>query len=238
MTLEVFTEQDVNDVPFLNDDLIGRSKLCARYADHNAELVDHLAKEIANEYSGVDKLNDKQIKDLRGFLNSLADITSIRARDSEWNEVKMVDVEKYENYGDEDEDGIPEGFNLISVGAFPEFLGDMGFAECIFKPGRAGCISPLEEENFKISVDIFLNQKELGDDLPAIPHVQFNRCKDTAYHLAYETLVHESGHVFGLNHPRQGLYDRSDTVMSYKSGVRCSPNPLDIVVLHALYQSR
>ena len=71
---------------------------------------------------------------------------------------------------------------------------------------------------------------------------------------AYEAMVHEAGHAFGLSdsdelRPWTSIYDRAvahpgvtDSVMNYPEAELgpepdCSPHPLDILAIRALYQA-
>lgn len=75
--------------------------------------------------------------------------------------------------------------------------------------------------------------------------VQFNRCADTSA-VAYPVLVHEVGHALGIRSGGTSAASDSshpaipDAVMYYalNSETGCSPSPIDVMALYAIYQSR
>ena len=87
-----------------------------------------------------------------------------------------------------------------------------------------------------------------------VPLVRFNTCS-TVEPNAYETLILEAGHALGIRGRsfgspyRRGHSALKDSVMNYNGstplpGFRpsfrepdCSPHPLDIMAIHALYQT-
>lgn len=74
--------------------------------------------------------------------------------------------------------------------------------------------------------------------------VRFNTCltSDDRPYSAYSTVVHEAGHVLGISGGHPSVYD---AVMNYDWLVGgplfeepdCSPYPLDIMAIYALYQT-
>ena len=84
-----------------------------------------------------------------------------------------------------------------------------------------------------------------NDDLKADRNeIRFNSCKDLlapdapdhiVHVTAFGTLVHEVGHAFGLRHPRLEV---AGAIMNQLSEPDCSPHPLDIMAIHALYQTK
>ncbi len=71
------------------------------------------------------------------------------------------------------------------------------------------------------------------------PLIVFNTCPNTPtkYNYPYSSLVHESGHALGLDHP-----EIPDFIMNHNGivGVNepdCSPHPFDIMAIYALYQT-
>ena len=102
------------------------------------------------------------------------------------------------------------------------------------------------------TTDIVLLRTQVDHDALEIPgDVKYNMCpvpRDSDGWLpfrdqknrgnsVYGTLVHEAGHALGLHHPIGEVY-YSDSVMT--AGVRfsCSPHPLDVLSVHALYRAR
>ena len=77
-------------------------------------------------------------------------------------------------------------------------------------------------------------------DLSGGVEIPFNTCPDTTdnYNVPYSSLVHEAGHalgIFGFSHPTM-----FDSIMSYTAAFsrpNCSPYPLDVAAIYALYQS-
>ena len=102
------------------------------------------------------------------------------------------------------------------------------------------------------TTDIVLLRTQVDHDALEIPSdVRFNTCpvprdyfvwlpvhyQKNLGNSVYGTLVHEAGHALGLHHPI-GEVHYSDSVMT--AGVRfsCSPHPLDVLTVHALYRAR
>ena len=97
----------------------------------------------------------------------------------------------------------------------------------------------------------------MGSKLPRValqPIVVFifNACPNMGgnYNLPYSTLVHEAGHALGVRAASeiaadsrlQGHPSITDSIMNYSSvtGVvepDCSPHPLDIMAIYAIYQT-
>ena len=93
----------------------------------------------------------------------------------------------------------------------------------------------------------FLENEELfqfpgGNTTADRRDVRLNTClaQSSAPYNGYETLVHEGGHALGLRgHP--GLVKPApfrDTALKPDKDRGCSPHPLDVLALYALYQSR
>ena len=83
-----------------------------------------------------------------------------------------------------------------------------------------------------------------GDKIASRGDVQFNSCDDT--NLIYDHLVHELGHALGIGggntgkdsvekaHPNRTIID---ITMAYDAVHDCSPQPLDVMAIYALYQT-
>ena len=215
------------------------SRECADYSDYIRALEVRIAAEHRNR-----PLREDDINALKDFLETLG-ITQVRARDDRWSEIKMVDVEGRYSY-------------LRATGAFPGLARSVGMARCFWEDSEQqitlGCaVTSIPGQ----VVDIFLNQRGVGNTPPALPggnettersDVRFNKCP-MINPTAYETLVHEAGHALGIwatgsgyaSHPflYQSHPTARDTVMTtdgYDRG--CSPHPFDIMAIYALYQSR
>ena len=153
--------------------------------------------------------------------------------------------------------------SVLTEAAFREISERVGHGWCSEK--AAGCVSRVWKKGVVVSSDIKLRRRPHDEVLiidyypnysstatpeknrePNPGDVQFNYCG--AAHLAYNTLVHEAGHLLGIgygypvlgieqqeHHPR---LDMLDAAMSYESWpFDCSPQPLDILALYALYQT-
>ena len=154
--------------------------------------------------------------------------------------------------------------HLLAVGVFPQFAPDVGHFWCwgsshgidFNSSSTLACAIRSETEDRSISTtDIFLRRSKLEGDLLTIPggdvdvdqsDVQFNRCAD-ATAIAYPVLVHEVGHALGIRSGDVGSgSDTSHPTMITKAvmygGLNdetgCSPNPIDVMALYAIYQSR
>ena len=101
--------------------------------------------------------------------------------------------------------------------------------------------------NGEYTTDLFVRRSSTSNDPLDLPggnadidktDVLFNKCP-THDKRAYSILVHEAGHAlgirFGLNiHPTV-----HDSIMAYSLDANrpdCSPHPLDIMAVYALYQ--
>ena len=112
------------------------------------------------------------------------------------------------------------------------------------------------------SADISFKESALeadGDQFNRPASVKFNVChpknNNADYYRLYETMLHEIGHALGLSnagdpldylsysdyeqyiisHPNRAI---GDSVMDYDlTDSDCSPNPLDIMAIYALYQN-
>ena len=86
-------------------------------------------------------------------------------------------------------------------------------------------------------------------DLTGIDRIDFNTCPNTmiGYNYPYSSLVHEAGHALGIggasdamgqdnHHPNEDIHS---AIMSYGGRLpKCSPHPLDIMAIFALYQTQ
>ena len=237
------------------------SRECADYGTY----VGDLTAKIASDYAPPSvypppppiRLDDDDIRVLREYLENLQDMTQVREKDHDQNEIKLVNV---------------SGFNwLKDVGALPELARDVGLSRCLFEKNVQGCaISRDYAEEDTETIDVVLGEIEImntytneGIPYPPVPpnEVRLNRCIPDS--PAYEIMVHEAGHALGIrsiddigsrttktdeelyrySHPFGGLLkeirrNSKDTVMSYSSaGLRCSPHLFDIMAMYALYQT-
>lgn len=102
--------------------------------------------------------------------------------------------------------------------------------------------------------DIYLIRSELktyptqlpgADSVAHRDDILFNHCHELtdSQVFIYETLVHEAGHALGVGKGTSGTGQGkhhshvTDSVMSYRgSDPKCSPTPLDVLALFAIYQ--
>ena len=134
------------------------------------------------------------------------------------------------------------------------------------RSGDRGLVARIEGED---TFDMFIRrgtfEADPGGEYPADPlkrpgsdlvadegEIRFNSCKDLAarrdrpgdaHFTAFGTVVHESGHAFGLGHSggKRKHYEGTDlpgSVMNALSEPDCSPHPFDIMAIYALYQTR
>ena len=149
----------------------------------------------------------------------------------------------------DDTDGA---IKLITTEAATNFSSDIGLANC-----DGGC-AIRSVYNGGSTTDIFLqrtNHDQNPDgtprnliDLTGVDKVVFNTCPDMGgnYNRPYSTLVHEAGHALGIRSGNDGIDQEihhpnaeiKSAIMSYGRGEpQCSPHPLDILAIFALYQS-
>ena len=110
----------------------------------------------------------------------------------------------------------------------------------------------------QFTTDIQLRSDRYEDTNLTLPSVSFNTCV-TANFMFYADIIHEAGHALGIGGlPEEIAYIKShpplvDSVMNYneesevllnvvdgKANLRepdCSPHPLDIMAIYALYQT-
>ena len=138
--------------------------------------------------------------------------------------------------------------NAVTVDAFEEISNRVGPGWCPY----ACTFFPTPLLN---TVDISLRASRFqisdlnvpgADDTADAGEISFNSCQNV--HFRYATLVHEAGHALGITGGKTGVeQDRFhpnkkilDSVMSYgqNPSVSCSPTPLDVMAIYALYQSR
>lgn len=112
------------------------------------------------------------------------------------------------------------------------------------------------------SVDVII-RSDIEGELDTPTDVKFDYCLNSSGDVEklrqYETMIHEAGHALGLSAysirklfeyyttrpgdpSRQSIYsfshpDIHDSVMNYGDTSNCSPNAIDIMAIHALYQT-
>ena len=219
--------------------------------------MSHLGSDCA-EYEDIIKMTKDEIDKLkypvpisviRNLIVNLDDYANFTKEDSKKNEVIMVD------------DVAGNVKDLMDVGVFPELAQAVGFHDCAFT-GPA-CAVP----SFTILIglnpaivtttDILLRRSSFENDALNIPggdqsvdrsDAPFNAC-GAPRDGAYETLIHEAGHALGIRGGTDGAGQLAEhptlagSVMSYERQLMlpndpdCSPHPLDIMAIYALYQT-
>ncbi len=137
------------------------------------------------------------------------------------------------------------------VARFKQFGEEVGLPYC-----EAACHqvarAPDDHGNLVQTSDIYLRESVHSDRIrlgseDKHKRIVFNTCPNTAdyYNYPYSSLVHEAGHALGIgigegnddeDHPDNAI---TDSIMSYDQSVpQCSPHPLDIMIIYAIYQSR
>ena len=139
--------------------------------------------------------------------------------------------------------------DFITTRVLTEFSKDLGFAQC-----DGGCANR-SDYNGGSTTDIFLKRnthdKMADGDLiiqTGNEEIVFNTCPNMGgnYNYPYSSLVHEAGHAVGIREGRDGTGQEAhhsnenikSAIMSYGKDVpKCSPHPLDIMAIYAIYQS-
>ena len=115
-----------------------------------------------------------------------------------------------------------------------------------------GCATPSISTTGGWTSDIKLipgDELPLTNVIPDLNDIKMGYCGSGKTNRLYGTLIHEAGHALGIIGGSQGEYPQQpghpylympETVMSYADGLRytCEPHPLDIMAIHALYQTK
>ena len=186
---------------------------------------------------------------VRNYVTGLAFHADFISQDRRQNDVILVDAPRFTMLG-----------NSLGV-VFSELAFELGVHECVF--GSPACApryvyveeldTPIGKRQLTFQTTDILLRKRNGVFDPKIPTVAFNYFQ-TNMTREYEILVHEAGHALGIRNGSDGdgqLVHHptiAGSVMSYENsdlpdGSRlpndpdCSPHPLDIMVIHAIYQT-
>ena len=161
-------------------------------------------------------------------------ITQFQSRANKINEVLL--------YNDMD----PSLADFEAAAVFRELSGVIGYgAGCwhdngVWNPGVLACASgPDTITGAGSSVDVLIRHAPFATPPLGIPAgtVRFNTCRSIGPRntpSAYESVLHEAGHALGIrDHDKSHM----DSVMNYNfQEPDCSPHPLDILAIYALYQ--
>ena len=149
--------------------------------------------------------------------------------------------------------------------AFSEFADNLGFGlrDCWggYDPkeeSTIACAILTKRVGYEgYTTDIFLRRTKVEHDPLTLPggdarvdpsDIPFNTCpsgakdKDKDKASVYGVLVHEAGHALGVRSGHSGFAGHpsfADTAMAAaNTDFSCSPHPLDVLAMYALYQSR
>ena len=213
----------------------------------------YLGSDCANYLRFIDRIlfelvsiSDLSVDMIRSHVNGLIDnfdLTEFTEQDRDRNEIIYVDV------SDDDES------NLV----FAEVSERIGLARCGVSGGPVACFVPGSAGNS--TGDILLPERVYKTTHYfnwELPRVVFNECDGAGPFVPnrYATIVHEAGHALGIRSGTTsedqviralGIY-HSDAQKIHHSQVfdstvnedsnPCSPTPLDVMAIYALYQSR
>ena len=151
------------------------------------------------------------------------------------NEVRLTNVDDNES--------------LLGTAAFPQLSRNIGIPGCAFK--NPGCAAVSDGH-----ANIFVNHHWFANASLTIPQgFRFDRClnsssvpMDGVDVRLYRTLVHEVTHAFGINYPPRFSWEQVtqrmhhpnselSSVMARGTGL-CGPTQLDLLAIHAKYQSQ
>ena len=236
----------------------GNRAPCANYADLHQEVVNHVSAVIIG-LTDTGTLELTTVTYIDEFIRTLEYLGDFHGQDVERNEVLMVDIDLHRLT-------MFKGNELdefsISLG-----LGTCIFEENVnacASGTRTGIdflgirLPPIDFLGKQFTTDIQLRSDRFENTNLTLPSVSFNTCV-TANSRLYADLIHEAGHALGIG----GLPDEDaeiknhpplvDSVVNYnensevllnvvggKANLRepdCSPHPLDIMAIYALYQT-
>ena len=225
---------------------------CASYQSVTEETEEDITKYLEDH----DSLTTGDFNDLRSLAHTLV-TNGIRPQDLAHHEVKMVDVEGTFPGLRTQVPSQRDPFVGSKWSIFEGLAKYLGVHSCIFLPDKKSCTvpRPIDDTGIAYTIDILLNQNHTDVGInppdPLDDDIRFNRCPSTMNNrIAYHILVHEAGHALGIladtsnfipervnHHPLHE--DSKDTVMSdnHEDVYRCSPHPLDLLAMYALYQT-
>ena len=225
---------------------------CTNYA------TTEVTKTILDKIKHHTGSNEDLTAEVEGFIRQATTMTKLKPlhhADSRINEIVMLN--------DSEALGLGPAFESRVVWVYSQLGSDIGY---LGSKGREstnrkcwtefpGCAVPsimLDSDGVATgdgySTDIFLLRSKVdgslqipGDDTSVNrSDVKLNRCP-AGTSDAYGILVHEAGHALGLRSAdgSDGHHRSSDSVMSGGNySEKCSPYPLDVLAIRALYESR
>ena len=224
----------------------GNSLPCADYSSPLQTAQDYLAANLRRP------LLPAESDQLNQLIRQTDRWMDINQEDRRLNEIIMID----------DTAGIYAGLRNAQVNS--EVSASLGFANCIITPLVLGCALPRHGNITDILLRYALLQNDPlnvpgGDDQVDLEDVLFNDCA-APVPSAYETLLHEAGHVLGIrdgninndwvmsviHHPTipgssmnyEGVNLRTPGALLRLPGEPdCAPHPFDIMAMFALYQT-
>ena len=231
MTLDGYTVEEVANDPDLDASKVGKSKPCAQYTQVINDIRVGVEGELAA--SSEETVSREMIERVVSNLHYHADFLN---EDLRYNEIIMYDDRLMAN----------EPVEFSELGAYIGFFWcGKEVPMCAYTPEAAWSVLSLEPGRLFTypfhTRDIAISQSyfEANDEFFSVsrPDVTFNVCTtlvDYKYYTYYG-IVHEGGHVLGIvGHPAQ----RDSVMNGFADEPGCSPHPLDIMAIYALYQSR
>ncbi len=233
------------------------SEACTDYSN----VVDAVLKEVRSRTGLPDTSFYNAVVAILSRLR-WTDIRPNQIADSRLNEVIMLDDIDWDAPLSQVSD-----YDRRREFAFSEFAEDLGFGhrDCwgeLKDNVTIACAFPTKRVGYEgYTTDIFLRRTRVEHDPLALPggdanvdpgDISFNACPDlpppkasnpdAPTYSVYGVLVHEVGHALGIR-SQHGDYSAHpafrDTVMTKGiTKVNCSPHPLDVLAMRALYQSR
>ena len=236
----------------------GNRAPCANYADLHQEVVDRVLAVIIG-LTDTGTLEPITVTYIDEFIRTLEFLGDFHRQDDDFNEILMVDIDLHRLTmfkGNElDEFSISLGLGTC---IFEENVNACA-SGTIRGIDLFGIRLPrIDFLGKPFTTDIQLRSDRYEDTNLTLPSVSFNTCV-TANSEFYADLIHEAGHALGIGGlPEENAYIKNhpplvDSVVNYneesevllnvvggKANLRepdCSPHPLDIMAIYALYQT-
>lgn len=202
--------------------------------------------------AAIDKINDLGGGPLTSDQEDM--VREAIANSHKWADFLREDRMYNEVIGIDFNDPTGPDYDVLKQAAVSwEIASILGLETCVFGDAPACAYLPTRVPLFLTrsrTTDIVIRLDKFAGASLAIPDVKFNSC-DAPQERPYATLVHEAGHALGIRgkSPLVGPVNQNDlhpiipdSVMNYDSftGVTepdCSPHPLDILAIYALYQT-